>query len=493
MSIIFTLLQHQWRSFWRSRNSGKSLGMQIFIGFIVLYLMGISLAVGLAMPELIGQLAPGRDVTRVFLGFILYYFFMDIILRYMFQELPTLTVQPYLTKNIKRKQLVRFLNLRSLFHFLNIMPLFLFLPFSFTRVAAQYRSLETSALVTAVLALIVFNHFLVLYVKRKTIVNSWWLVGLFLVLVMAGYADYKGWISISSFSSAVFMKLLKSPWLVTVPLVLAAAALINSNRYLYRNLYVEEMLKQGGKKSSAEYTWLNRFGEEGELMSLDFKLILRNKRSRSVLIMCILFLFYGLLIYQKKELEANHFGLAIIGAVFITGIFIIQYGNFLFAWQSGHFDGLLTGRLKLRTYIRSKLILFIVVSTLSFVAACFYVLISWKLLVIQLAAYFFNVGVVSVLTVYLATFNYKRLELDKSASFNYQGMGATQWLYALLILLLPFTVYLPFAFLFNAWTGIAALGISGMISLLLRDRWIDFLVKQFLKRKYHILAGFREK
>ncbi|MBS1654817.1 MAG: hypothetical protein JSU05_08235 [Bacteroidetes bacterium] len=493
MKVIPLLLKHQWLSFWRSRNSGKSLGMQIFIGFITLYLMAVSLAAGLAMPKLIEKAAPGRNVTEVFAGFVLYYFSFDILMRFMMQELPTLTIQPYLTKNIRRKQLVQFLNLRSLFHFFNILPLFLFLPFSFLQISTQYGGMAASSFIFSILGLVIFNHFIILYIKRKTILSNWWMVGFFVTVVAVAFCDYKGWISISHFSSAIFMKLLQNPWLTAVPLLMAFFAFINNNRFLYKNLYVEEMVKSGSKKSSAEYTWLNRFGEEGELMSLDFKLILRNKRSRSVLMLSAIFLFYGFLFYKKPEIEANHLGMLLVGAIFITGIFIINYGNFLFAWQSSHFDGLLTSRLKLRTYIKSKLTLFLVISSVSFVVTCFYGLISWKLLVIQLAAYLFNIGVISVMSVYMATFNYKRLELERSASFNYQGTGAAQWLYALLILLLPFVIYFPFSFLFNNWAGIAALGITGLTSLLLRDWWTDFLVKQFLKRKYLILEGFREK
>ncbi len=493
MKIIFILLRHQWLSFWRGRNSGKSIGMQIFMGIIILYLMAVSLIAGLAMPELIEKAAKGKDVVTIFLRLILYYFAIDIVMRFMLQELPTLVIQPYLTKNIRRIQLVRFLNLRSLFYFLNVIPLFLFLPFAFTRIAPHYGQWAAVSFVITIIALIVFNHFLILYLKRKTILNNWWLVGFFVVVVAIGFFEYKGWISISTFSATMFLKLLQSPWMVVVPLTMAVMAFINNNRYLYKNLYVEEMVKSGGKKSSAEYTWLNRFGEEGELMSLDFKLILRNKRARSVLMISVLLLFYGFLFYKKPAIDSNQFGILLIGAIFITGVFIINYGNFLFAWQSSHFDGLLTGRLKLRTYIRSKLMLFLVVSTISFIVTCFYGLISWKLLVIQLAAYLFNIGVISVMSVYLATFNYKRLELDKAASFNYQGTGFTHWIYAFLILLLPFAIYYPFSIMFNPWAGIAALGIIGLASLLLRDWWTDILVKQFSKRKYLILEGFREK
>jgi len=33
----------------------------------------------------------------------------------------------------------------------------------------------------------------------------------------------------------------------------------------------------------------------------------------------------------------------------------------------------------------------------------------------------------------------------------------------------------------------------GLISLLLQNWWVDILVREFRKRKYLVLAGFREK
>jgi hypothetical protein len=122
-----------------------------------------------------------------------------------------------------------------------------------------------------------------------------------------------------------------------------------------------------------------------------------------------------------------------------------------------------------------------------------YGFINWKIIPIQIAAYFFNVGINIVITAYFATRSYKGLDLSKGATFNYQGIGAVQWLYSLFILIAGAAIYLPFALLINSWAGIIAIGTLGLISFLLRDWWIDILTKQFIQRKYQILQGFREK
>ncbi len=180
-------------------------------------------------------------------------------------------------------------------------------------------------------------------------------------------------------------------------------------------------------------------------------------------------------------------------AIFMTGLFSINYGQFAFAWQCSNFDGLLTANLPVAEYIKGKLFLFASASTIAFVVCSLYGFIDWRILPIQAAAWLYNLGLNSMLTLWFATYSYKGLDLTKSATFNYQGIGASTWLYALAAMLIPFAIFIPFFFSGYPWAGIAALGIVGLISFLFLCWWIEFLTKQFYKRKHLILQGFREK
>jgi hypothetical protein len=172
---------------------------------------------------------------------------------------------------------------------------------------------------------------------------------------------------------------------------------------------------------------------------------------------------------------------------------MINYGQFLFAWQSSHFDGLMASNMNIKTYIKSKLFLLTSFSTIAFLLSLLYGFLSWKLIPILCAAWLFNIGIHSVLTCFIGTRNYKGLDLSRGGAFNYQGTGAAQWLYSLIILLVGAAIYLPFALLINSWSGIAAIGILGLISFLMQDWWLDKMTVQFQKHKYKMLEGFREK
>jgi hypothetical protein len=492
--MILTLLSHQWKSFWRGRNAARSLVTQIFMGLIIAYFLVSMLFLGLATGHILHKIFPGQDTVRVFCGLVLYYFFIDILLRFVLQELPVLTIQPYLGQNIRRRQMVSFLNIRSLFHFLNLMPLLFFLPFACTDMATHSGTLASATFITAIIFIILFNNFLVLYIKRRTIVNAWWLVGFAAVMITLMLLDFFHVISLRGLSSSLFVAMLGKPVLVIVPIALGLAAWLNNYRFLLTNLYLDEGGRSEKEKSSREYSWLQQLGLTGELIALELKLMFRNKRPKYLVRMSALFMFYGFVFYNKHNMaDQSMYIIIFFPALFLTGIFIMNYGQFLFAWHSSYFDGLMASNISMPAFIRSKFMLYNAVSTTIFIITSLYGLITWKVLVIQTAGFLYNIGVNSVISIYLATFSYKAIDLSRSATFNYQGIGTVQWVYALIIILVPYAIYYPLAKFVSPWAGCAVIGGLGLIGLLMQSYWVEVLTRQFKQRKYLMLAGFREK
>lgn len=467
--------------------------MQIFLGFVILYLLLCCLFLGFSLNQFLHKLFPGEDILKIYCGLILYYFAIDVTMRFIFQELPVISIQPYLIQNIRRSQLVTYLNTRSLFHFLNLLPIFIFLPFVFTNIAPAYGAAAAMAFAASIVFLTLFNHFGMLYMIRKAYLNAWWLIGFIATVGIFAVLDYFHLLSTSAFSSFLFTKMLHQPLLALAPLALAIAAYANNRRFLLNNLYLEELSKKDGKKQSAEYTWLQQWGMTGEVVGLDIRLILRNKRPRTTATISLVFLLYGLIFYRPMYLHPFHYSILLFPALFITGLFIINYGQFAFAWQGSCFDGLLTSNLPVSEYIRGKLLLFAIASTIAFILCSFYGFIDRRLLLIQAAAWLYNLGFNSLLTIWFATYSYKSINLTKAATFNYQGIGAATWLYAIVVLLVPFAIYLPFGLTGHPWIGFTVLGLIGIFGLLFRNWGIKFLTKQFYKRKYLILEGFRER
>ena len=265
-----------------------------------------------------------------------------------------------------------------------------------------------------------------------------------------------------------------------------------NNNYLKSNLYLEELVRERKLKLSKSYSFLNKYGDIGTIIALDLKLIFRNKRPRSLMIMSSLILMYGFIIYPKNLLADNYY-MAFFGAQLITGIFIVNYGQFLFAWQSSHFDGIMSYNINMKQYLKAKFFLLVTVSTIQFLLVSFYGLLDWKVIPIQVAAYLFNIGINSFLIMYMATYNYKYLNITKSASMNRQGMGSTQIIEGILIAFVPTLIFFLLNKLTGFWPTIAVMSILGIAGLLFRPNIINWLADQFQVRKHKILEGFRER
>jgi Family of unknown function (DUF5687) len=492
--MIRTLWSHQWKSFWRSSSSGKGVAIRIFVGFIVLYLLSMAVLLGLRLNMIIEKVDPGRDTIQIFCGFLLYYFAIDIIARFFLQDLPTLTIKPYLILPIRRRDLISFLNVRSLFSFFNLLPVLLFFPFIVTVINAKFGGWTSLVFLIAASAFILANHYLILYFKRKMELNNGWLVGFFLACVALGLADYYKIFSFSRISNALFSTLLTRPWVCVFPVLFSVAVYINNDRFLLNNLYLEEEGDDQTANKTNNLRFLDRYGITGELIALDLKLIWRNKRPRTMVLYSLIFIFYGFILYTPKNIASpSHWSILMFGGLLITGITLFNYGSFLFSWQSNYFDGLMSTNLPIQAYLKGKWFLLSSMSSAMFIISSFYGLIDSKLIIIQLACYLYNMGVNVVVLMYFATWNYKNMDLSRGSMMNYQATGIVQWLFTLLLILIPAIIYFCCYYLGGPWSAIIVLALVGLISLLMRDWWIVLITKEFKKRKYSILQGFREK
>lgn len=490
--MLNVFLNHQLKAFWRSRNRKGSIATQIVLIFFILYFLAVAIAAGFGMAHLLLQMFPDQDVIKSFNGIILYYFAFDFIMRLQLQELPTLSIIPYLHLKIPKNKIIGFLNVKALFSVFNLWPFLLFFPFCFVKIVARYDGFVTVAYMVTILSIAFFNNYFVLYIKRKSNSNIWYTVAGLAVIALFAALEYYKVISIMSGSNYVFSSIVQQP-LVGMVFIIAAAAIFKINSiYLRSNLYTEELSSIDEKKVSTDYAFLNRFGKVGELAALELKLILRHKRSRTSLFMGFLFLFYGFVFYKQNAIATDAFGQMMFGAIFMTGISILMYGQFMFAWQSAHFDGLLSNKINFKDFIKAKFLLFSIGCTIITLLASFYGFLSPKLLLLHLTAYLYNVGFGTVVVLYLANFNYKRLEINKGATFNYQGISANQWLLMFPYTLTPILIYLPFGLVDRPYLGLMIVSLFGLTMILMRGYWVNFITRKFEKQRYKIAEGFRE-
>jgi hypothetical protein len=176
----------------------------------------------------------------------------------------------------------------------------------------------------------------------------------------------------------------------------------------------------------------------------------------------------------------------------MTGGMTMNYLNYAFGYESNHFDGILTSRVNMAHYLRAKLSIGMLISFFCFIITIPYLFFGMHILLINFVTFLFNLGFISYVLLYMATFNKKRMDLSKGGSFNYQGVGATNWLVLLPAFILPLIIYTPFGLTGHAYAGFAAIGLIGLAGLLSRKFWIRLIEMSFHRRKYIMAEGFRE-
>ncbi|MFM8835217.1 MAG: DUF5687 family protein, partial [Cytophagales bacterium] len=206
----------------------------------------------------------------------------------------------------------------------------------------------------------------------------------------------------------------------------------------------------------------------------------------------VFFVLYGLVFYKDGDSFQEVPGIALLAGTFITGAFMINYGQLLFSWQSGHFDFTLTRPISMRQFIESKYWLLSATTLVAFVLSLPYAYFGWRIIWFHLSMTLFNMGINIFIIMNMAMWGPQKIDLKKGATFNYEGVGAAQWVMAIPILLAPFVFYLPFKFIFSTEIGILAVGLVGLTGLALRPYLIDLTAKRFESKKYEIAAGFRK-
>jgi len=453
-----------------------------------LYLFANLLIASFFLDKILATAFAESTVLNAFTRLILYYFLADLLMRFQLQELPTLQVRPYLILPVSKTKIVNYLSLTSLWSGFNLAPFLLMIPFLMKELLSENIS-GFIGLVISLIGLTLLNHFFCLWLKRKINLNAWFLAGFFIVLSMLGFTDYYlKLFSISGLSAYIFNSVLNQPYWALLPLLVGGTMYYINHRFLKANLYLDVYTETSSNKGSTNIPFLKQFGISGELVALEIKLILRNKRPKSTLIMCFAFMFYGLIFYNGKHLSEM---IKIFSGLMMTGIFIINYGQFMFSWQSAHFDGILANKISTKDFLKAKFILFNLFSTAALILTVPYVYFGWKILLIHVMLYFLNTGVSSVVVLAFANWNYKYIDLSKGSSFNWEGVGASQFIVGIPLFLFPIIVYGFINFLFTPLAGILALGFIGLIFILSRNFWLSKLANKFSEKRYQIAEGFR--
>jgi len=487
-------LQLELKSFFRSASLGQSLGLKIFMGFLAIYFLVSFLILGIASYPLLKQYFPEQKPMLLVNNFVVIWLVSELFMRFMIQSLPIMNIKPLMVNNIKRQEMIHFVLLKSLFSFYNLLTPIVVIPFGIWCWREEnFTPLQVIAWIVAMLALVISVNYANFLLKKKFAENLKGLIPYLAVgLVFAGL-EYFEVFKISEFIGGLIHWVFEFPLLALLPILLAFGLYRWNFNYLKNNFYLDSGLK--GKTTqveSSDLAWTKRFGSIAPFLQLDLKLIWRNKRPKTTVWMSLVFLVYGLIFYPNSIYSVEMPAFLVFVGIFITGIFVINFGQFIPAWDSGYYSMMMSQNIPMRQYLDSKAgLMYFSIIVLALLSTP-YVYFGVNILLLNLACAVYNAGVNVPLILYAGSFNKKRIDLEKSPMMNYQGIGTAQWILGFPLLLIPIILWYVAYKLVDQNFATLSLGLIGLIGLLLRNLFMDKIVKAYKAKKHIQINGFKQ-
>ncbi len=488
--MIKHFLNLEWKAFFRSASFGKSLGIKIFMGFMALYFMASFLILGIALYPMLKDFYPEQDPLKIVNRFLFFWILGDLIFRFFFQKLPVMSVKPLLTLPISRSKVVNFVLGKSALSFFNFLPLFAIIPFGITLLFKDY---PTSSVLIWMLALVLttliinFLNFIIESFSAETELSF-----LPVILLTGGLfaLDYFEIISFKSLIGSAYNAIYESPLLILALVVLLVVIYFFNFKLLHKKLFLDSGLKTEVKQVNASnLDWTKNFGDIAPFMQLDLRLIWRNKRTKSSVWMLAIGLLYGLFFYPNPTYNNMPFFFIFIG-IFSTGIFLINFGQFVPAWDSGYYKLLMSQNIKYEQYLKSKFTLMALSVVVLFVLGIPYVYFGWKILFAHFAAAIYNIGINTHVILWGGSFNRKKIDLSQKAAFNYQGTGAVQWLIGIPLLLFPMLLFAILNWLLSFEIACIVLIAMGVLGIVFHEKLMRFITGKYLESKYKMIDAF---
>lgn len=480
----------EWKQYFRSAYWQKSMALNVLLVFVGLYFVVTFLALGIALYPILKDTFPDQDPLNIVNSYLFYWFLADVIMRFFFQKLPVMSVKPLLTLPVKRSKVVNYVLAKSCFSFFNFLPLFAIIPFGTMLIGNGYPAVSVVSWVVSIFIITLGINFLNFIIENFTSETE---LSFLPIIALGGSLFALNYFNIVSFTSLVsgaMSSIYDTPLLLVVPLLLLVVLYVLNYSKLKAKLYLDSSLKTKVQEVNASnLEWTRKFGDAAPFMQLDLKLIWRNKRPRSSIFILLIGLLYGLFFYPNPVYQDQSWMFAFIG-IFVTGIFLINFGQFIPAWDSGYYKMLMSQNIPYKQYLKSKFTLMAVSVVIMFILSIPYVYFGWNILLAHLAAAIYNIGINTHVILYAGSFNRKKIDLNQRAAFNYQGTGAVQWLLGIPLMFLPLAIFGGAYALFSFEIGCLVLAVLGLVGVVFHQKLMTIITTKYLDSKYKMIQAF---
>ena len=376
---------------------------------------GYLIVFGTILASSFTNMVPNWEPYHVMNGIALIFILaLDFLLRIPFQKTPTQEVKPYLLLPVKKKRIIDFLLLRSGLSLFNLFWLFLFVPFSFLTITKFFGVLGVISYLIGIWLIILINNYW--YLLCRTLINEriWWIL---LPIVFYGGTGCLLLIPQDSPLFYFFMDLgdgyIQGDILYFLGTILVIILLWLINRKIMSGLIYSELSKVDDTliKHVSEYKFFERYGEVGEYMRLELKMLLRNRRCKgSLRSITIVIIAFSTLLSFSSVYDGNVmtsficvYNFAAFGMIILSQIMSFE-GNYI--------DGLMSRKESIRSLLKAKYYIYSIGEIIPFLLMIPAIIMHKLTLLGAFAWFFYTIGFIYFCFFQLAVYNIQTVPLN---------------------------------------------------------------------------------
>lgn len=481
-------LKLEWKSFFRGSSVGLNLAMKIFraigICFFILWLGMMSFIAYYYVQEEMKQ-----DSLKVISRFMIIGWLVDLVFKYMIQQIPTQNIKPFLTLNIPKKVVVNYTLIKTFLTPLSWFNSIFLVTFCGILAFNGYGFLGIFTWFVGVSSLFYLNNFLNLLFNDKENIA----IGVGIVIAAFSALNYYGIVPVLSYSESVFYSFYEKPYFALIPVLLFIILWKITFNYIRKSFYLDEGLeakKEIGKTENIAF--LNKYGAIGTFINNDIKMLKRNKVTKGVLIGSFMFVFYGLLMFANDMYSTPT--MMLFMGLFVTGGFQFTFGQRVPAFDSAYYPLMMTLNVPYKEYLKAKWWLMNIVTAISIVVALFYAYFGWNVYFAFFAAGLYNIGVNSQFTLLSGAYNKNLIDLNAKEKRIGQKNTLTFKVFILMIpkMLFPMAVYGLMSYAFGITAAVISIAVLGLLGFIFREKIFDIIIKKYKTEKYSTLEAFKK-
>jgi hypothetical protein len=487
MFIKFFVLE--WKSFIRSASFKSNLVLKIFMALGALYFIAMFLVLGFGAYYILEklELEPFKTVNQI----LLYYVLFDLLIRFFFQKAAVLNIRPLLTFNISKNNIVGYTLGKTVLSYFNWVHLFFLLPFTLVLIREGFSVTGAFSWFVACFALIFLNNFLNILSNNRDLL----LFALGAVLVSIAGLHYFSIFDAALYAAPFFDGFYNTPYFVFIPVFALILVAVYTFQFYKKRLYLDSGLSIKQKDAQTEnYTWLDQFGRVGTFLKNDIKLLKRNKRSRTTILMSLLFIFYGLLFFTGSVEAYDGPVWRIFAALFVTGGFLFTFGQFVPSWDSAYYPLMMSQNITYRDYLDSKWWLMVIATVVTTILSSFYLYFGWEVYLALLVGAIYNIGVNAHIVLWAGAYVKTPIDLtqNKNVFGDKQSFNIKSLLLALPKMLLPMILYAIGHYSYGPQLGYLIVAGFGVLGFAFKNKVFAIIETIYKTEKYKTIAAYSQ-